>query len=396
MLAPGAPAHHDAPVDETEHTSRRPLDGLLVVAVEQAVAAPLATARLADAGARVIKIERADGDFARGYDTAAGGDSSYFAWANHGKESLAADLKDPGDAALVHRILASADVFVQNLAPGAAARAGFDPAELRAAHPRLITCDISGYGDDDAVRDKKAYDLLVQAESGLVAVSGPPGELGRIGVSVCDIGTGVTAHAAILEALVERSITGRGRGLAVSLFDVAAEWMTVPFAHHAAGTPPTRVGLRHPSIAPYGAFETSDGHLTLISIQNEREWVRLCGDVLERSELATDPRFGDNDRRVDARAALDATLAEIIGRLDRPTFQARLSAASIAFGNVSSLDDLATHAALRRRSVRSSHGEIVSLPAHPVRHVDGLGTVEATRSVPAIDAQGAAIRAEFS
>ncbi|MEM8708506.1 MAG: CaiB/BaiF CoA-transferase family protein [Actinomycetota bacterium] len=368
-----------------------PLEGILVVTVEQAVAAPLATQRMADAGARVIKIERPGGDFARGYDRAVHGDSSYFAWTNHGKESVVLDIGEPGDAAFLHRLISSADVFVQNLAPGALVRRGFGSAALREVSPRLITLDVSGYGEAPEVADKKAYDLLVQAESGIVGVSGPPGELGRVGVSICDIGTGITAYAAILEALVARATTGEGRALAVSLFDVAAEWMTVPLVQHELGDGgPERVGLRHPSIAPYGAFETADGALTLIAVQNEPEWRRLTGDVLGRSELADDERFIDNPARVANRHALEVDLGETIGHLDAATLRGRLDAAAIAWGAVSSLDDLVAHPALRRRSVVASSGEPAALPAHPVRPAPPDSS-----SVPMLGAHTDAIRAEF-
>lgn len=364
------------------------------MAVEQAVAAPLATARLADAGARVIKVERPGGDFARGYDRAVRGDSSYFAWTNHGKESVALDLTDPDDAALVHRVLTHADVFVQNLAPGAAARLGFDSDELRTRQRRLITCDISGYGESPELAGKKAYDLLVQAESGIVGISGGPGELGRVGISICDIGTGLTAYTAILEALIARSITGEGSGVRVSLFDVAAEWMTVPFAqHHHGGAGPARVGLRHPTIAPYGVYETNEGALTLISIQNEREWVRLCAEILEAPQLASDERFVSNPARVANRPDLEAALGSIIGALDRATFEARLERGGIAYGSVSSLDDLVDHPALRLRSITASDGDRVALPAHPVRRSAPWG--ESTPTVPRLGAHTAALRAEF-
>src|ERR1700733_1688124 len=252
----------------------RPLEGLLVVALEQAVAAPYCSSRLADAGARVIKIERPEGDFARGYDKAANGLSSYFVWLNRGKQSLVADIKKPEDAALLHRILAQADVFIQNLAPGAAARAGFGSKTLRGRFPRLITVDISGYGDTGDYATMKAYDLLVQAESGLAMITGHPAGPGRVGVSACDIACGMAAHAAVLEALYERSQTGQGKALEVSLFDGIADWMNVPLMHYeGTGKAPQRVGLAHPSICPYGAFSTKDGHSVLIAIQNEREWV---------------------------------------------------------------------------------------------------------------------------
>ncbi|MEM6491488.1 MAG: CaiB/BaiF CoA-transferase family protein, partial [Pseudomonadota bacterium] len=284
----------------------KPLEGILVVSVEQAVAAPLCSARLADAGARVIKIERAGGDFARGYDRAAKGASSYFTWINQGKESAVLDIKDAADQALLRAMIGRADVFIQNLAPGALAKLGLGSATLRTAHPRLVTCDISGYGEGDAVAGLKAYDLLIQAESGLIATSGGPGEMGRIGVSLCDIGAGVTAHAAILEALLRRANTGDGASLQISLFDVAAEWMAVPLIHQDYGAgAPAREGLRHPSIAPYGGYVCGDGRTVIISIQNEREWRRLCVTALDAPGLADDPRFISNALRVEHRDALD-------------------------------------------------------------------------------------------
>ena len=372
-----------------------PLDGMLVVALEQAVAAPLCTARLAEAGARVIKIERAEGDFARGYDRAGGGDSSYFVWLNQGKESLTLDLKSAADMALMRRLLARADVFVQNLAPGACARLGIGSAALREAHPRLVTCDISGYGEEEAVAHLKAYDFLIQGESGLVAVSGAPGEMGRIGVSACDIGAGMTAHAAVLEALMLRERTGTGSMVRVSLFDVAAEWMTVPLAHaeHGAGAP-ARQGLRHPSIAPYGGFVTAEGATTLISIQNEREWKRLCAEVLERPGLAADPRFISNNDRVANRPALEAEIGAALAGMEAEVFRARLAAASIAYGAVNEVADLARHPALRRRQVTASGGGALSLPAAPVRWPDR--DRPAPGPAPRIGQQEAAIRAEFA
>ena len=374
--------------------SQGPMHGLVVVAVEQAVAGPLCTARMVDAGARVIKVERASGDFARDYDRAAAGDSSYFAWTNHGKESIVLDIKSSDDAALLHRLIDQADVFVQNLAPGALARQGFASSELRARNDALITCDISGYSESDAVADKKAYDLLIQAESGLVGISGGPNELGRIGISIVDIGTGMTAYTAVLEALLARRMTGRGSGVSVSLFDVAAEWMTVPYAQHVHGDGgPSRVGLRHPSIAPYGAYETSDGALTLVAVQNEREWHRLCVDVLERPDLASDPQYTSNNDRVVNRDSLETELARAIAKLDANDFRSRLSTASIAHGMVSSLDDLAHHPALSTRHITSSEAHRIELPAHPIRHT---GTRPASGStVPMVGEHTAAIREEF-
>lgn len=371
------------------------LDGLLVVAVEQAVAAPFCTARLAEAGARVIKIERAGGDFARRYDTAAGGASSYFTWINQGKESIELDLRAPDDAALLGRLIAKADVFVQNLGPGAMARAGFASAALRAKHPRLITLDITGYGEDEAVSHLKAYDLLIQAEAGLTAISGGEKEMGRIGVSICDIGAGMTAHAAVLEALILRERTGQGAALAVSLFDVAADWMSVPLIHAEYGkAAPARVGLRHPSIAPYGAFETSEGDLTLISIQNEREWHNFCRDVLGDADVATDARFSSNDDRVAHRDALEAQISSVTRAISREEFRARLAAANIAFGGVNSVGDLGQHPALRRREIVAENGARLDIPALPVRWND-KEAVEPVAKAPVTGAHYAALREEF-
>lgn len=348
-----------------------PLEGLLVIALEQAVAAPFCTARLADAGARVIKIERPEGDFARGYDTAAQGDASYFAWLNQGKESVVLNYREPEGHTLLTSMIAKADVLVQNLAPGALARAGLDPEELRHQHPQLITCDISGYGESEALSHMKAYDLLVQAESGLVSISGGENELGRIGVSVCDIGSGMTAHAGILEALIQRGTTRRGTGISVSLFDVVADWMTVPLVHaeHGKGAP-KRVGLNHPTIAPYGAYETGDSNLTLISIQNEREWATLCSAILGKSSLALDPRFISNNLRVENRPALDAEIFAITKTMSSQEFRQKLADASIAFGGVNSVDDLKTHPALRRRELENSSGVQLSIPAPPIKWSD--------------------------
>ena len=371
-----------------------PLDGVLVVSLEQAVAAPFCTCRLADAGARVIKVERAEGDFARGYDHVAHGESSYFVWLNRGKQSLVLDIKQPGDAALLSRILERADVLVQNLAPGAAARAGFGADELRARHPRLITCDISGYGEDGPYREMKAYDLLIQCESGLASVTGTPDAPGRVGVSIADIASGMTAHAAILEALYERERTGVGKGLAVSMFDALADWMTVPLLHHDyGGRAPPRVGISHASIAPYGAFPTADGQTVVMGVQNEREWRALCRDVLEAEAMADDPRFTSNDLRVRNRAALDAVIAEVFGGLAEDAVIGRLRAAGIAYGALNSVEDFSRHPQLRRMAVDTPTGP-VDLPAPPARK-RGEGP-PAPGPSPALGQHTEAIRAEFA
>lgn len=369
-----------------------PLNGVLVVALEQAVAAPLATCRMADAGARVIKIERAEGDFARAYDRAAGDVSSYFAWLNRGKESLVLDLKAASDMALLRRLLAHADVFVQNLAPGAVERLGIGAEQLRPAHPGLITLDISAYGPDGPYRERKGYDLLIQAESGLASVTGSPDAPGRIGVSVCDIAAGMNGYAAVLEALIARGRSGMGANLHVSLFDAAAEWMAVPLMlYEASGEPPPRVGLAHPSIAPYGVFTCADGGQILISVQNEREWAALCAQVLESPDVAIDPRFVDNVARVANRAELDAMIAGNFARHTAEALVARLDAAAIAYGLVSTTADLTSHPHLRRMSVTTASGRY-SLPAPPVR--GGGDPLRAT--VPTIGQHSAEIRREFA
>jgi len=333
-------------------SSAKPLDGLLVISVEQAVAGPLASCRLADAGARVIKIERAEGDFARGYDAAADGLSSYFAWLNRGKESIVADLNSDEDRALLSRMLERADVFIQNLAAGAANRLGFGSERLRMLHPRLVTCDISGYGPTGPYAQMKAYDLLVQAESGLISVSGPPGPLGRVGVSVAAIATGEAAARAISQALVRQARTGSGAGIEVSLFSTLAEWMTVPLLHHDyLGQAPERVGLAHPSIAPYGGCTTADGATLLIAVQSDREWVALCEAVLDRSELARDPRFSTNQARVANRDKTDEIVAEVCSRLSADDLCGKLTDSRIAFGAVNDVAGLSCHPQPKRITV---------------------------------------------
>lgn len=376
---------------------RGPLEGVLVIALEQAVAAPYCSSRLADAGARVIKVERPEGDFARGYDTAAYGESSYFVWINRGKESIALDLKDADDLALLERMLARADVFIQNLAPGATGRMGIGSEALRQRHPRLITCDISGYGESGPLHKMKAYDLLVQAESGLIAVSGPPGEgvdsLGRIGVSVCDINAGMNALIGIQQALLQRARTGYGSGIQVSLFDSAAELMSVPYLQtRYGGKEPKRVGLRHPSIAPYGAFTCADGRDIVISIQNEREWSDFCREVLQEPDLPQDPRASSNAARVANREWIDGKVAAVFASLPSTRLIDRLTTAQTAYGNVNGLHDLIAHPQLRTHPMKVA-GHVVQVPAAP--WLTEWDRAE-FRPVPSVDQQGAAIRAEFA
>ncbi len=371
----------------------RPLEGLLVLAVEQAVAAPYCSSRLADAGARVIKVERAEGDFARGYDTAVGGLASYFVWLNRGKESLVVDLRKPDDAALLHRILARADVFIQNLAPGATGRAGFGTGSLRAANPRLITVDISGYGSDNSYTDMKAYDLLVQAETGLAGVTGHPAGAGRVGVSVCDVACGMSAYAGVLEALLQRATTGRGTGLEVSLFDAVADWMNVPLLYfEGTGVAPQRMGLAHPSICPYGAFATRDGHLVLISIQNEREWASFCAAILSEPDLPHHAGYESNTIRVANRSVVDAKVAAAFACVDRDAVALRLREARIAYGFVNDLAGLAAHPAIRRVTIGTEAGT-ASIIAPPVIHDRAMPQLG---PVPAIGAHTEIIRREFA
>ncbi|MCU0889275.1 MAG: CoA transferase [Rubritepida sp.] len=374
-------------------TPGKPLEGLLVVSMEQAVAAPTCSAKLCDAGARVIKIERAEGDFARGYDAACNGLSTYFVWLNRGKESLCLDIKAPEDKALLARLLAKADVFIQNLAPGAMTRAGFGSAELRAKHPRLITVDISGYGEDGPYAGMKAYDLLVQAESGLTSVTGRPEGPGRVGVSACDIACGMNAHAAVLEALIERGITGLGKGIAVSLFDGMADWMNVPLLYfEGTGKAPPRIGLAHPSLCPYGAFATQDGALILISIQNEREWAQFAAHFLDDPTLTEREGFRRNVERVAHREMVDAHIAAVFAARTRDECVAKLEAANTAYGFVNGVDGLARHPALRRVTVQTEKGP-VAIAAPAARFSDGP---RALGPVPALGAHSAAIRAEFA
>ena len=373
-------------------SAAKPLEGLLVVAMEQAVAAPYCSSRLADAGARVIKVERAEGDFARGYDKAAKGLSSYFVWLNRGKESLVADIKNPADLALLQNILLKADVFIQNLVPGAAARAGLGSADLRAKNPRLITVDISGYGERGEYAQMKAYDLLVQAESGLASVTGRAEGPGRVGVSACDIACGMAAHSAVLEALIARGISGQGKGIEVSLFDGMADWMNVPLVfYEGTGKAPERMGLAHPSISPYGAFPTKDNSLVLISIQNEREWADFCTHFMLEPDLPKRPGFETNVVRVGNRAEVDGYVEQMFLTLTRDEAAARLRVAKTAYGFVNGLPEFSQHPALKRITVDTPAGP-VSLAGPPAILSDGPRTYG---PVPAIGAHSAGIRAEF-
>ena len=371
----------------------RPLEGLLVIALEQAVAAPYCSSRLADAGARVIKIERREGDFARGYDKAVFEESSYWVWLNRGKESVALDVKNARDLALLERMISRADIFIENLAPGATERLGLSAAALREKYPRLITCEITGYGDDGKLAGMKAYDLLVQAESGLVSVSGAPGPWGRIGVSLCDITCGLNALIGVQQALLQRARTGQGSSVKVSIFGSAAELMSVPYLQaRYGGKAPERVGLRHPSIAPYGDFTCADGRDIVIAIQNEREWADFCHKVLLRPDLLEDPRCNDNATRVANRAFVDGAVGDVFRQTSSADMVARLMAAQTAFGNVNSVHDLIEHPQLRTHTMQV-HGRPVQIPAPPWNVPWDHGDFP---EAPDLDAHGAKIRSEFS
>ena len=369
------------------------LEGLLVISLEQAVAAPYAAGRLADAGARVIKVERPEGDFARGYDQDAKGHSSYFVWLNRGKESVALNLKQADDLQILKNMISKADIFIQNLMPGALERLGLTTADLRAADPHLITCDISGYGSEGPFQQMKAYDFLVQAEVGLAEITGAPEQPGRVGVSICDIAAGMTAHQAILQALYARSLTGQGRGIEVSLFHALADWMNVPYIQsHYGGREIRRPGLHHPTIAPYGAYRCGDGRQILLSIQNEREWQRLCGDVLGQPDLPENPKFSSNVSRVTHRADLDAILNNVFNAHSVDEMTAKLQKAQIAFGRLNGMGEFAAHPQNRFVTVRTSGGEMQILAPGAVVN----GAVARLGDVPDLGANSAAIRDEFA
>jgi itaconate CoA-transferase len=369
-----------------------PLSGLLVVSLEQAVAAPMCTCRLADAGARVVKVERPEGDFARYYDRLAQGESAYFVWLNRGKESVCLDLTRPNDKALFAAMLAKADVFVQNLKPGAIAKLGFPLDRIRREHPRLVACSISGYGEDGPYAARKAYDMLIQAEAGLASITGSAEAPARVGVSVCDIAAGMNAYEAILEALIARERSGDGATVSVAMFDAMADWMAVPLLQHEGGMPPQRMGLAHTSIAPYGLFKTKDGADILISIQSDREWRVLAERVLEDKALAADPNFASNVERVKRRRETDARVAAVFAATDEATLTDKLVAADIAFARVNDTALLARHPHLRRIEVATPSGS-ASYPAPATRRA---GEQHRYGRVPALGEHTTSIRAEFT
>lgn len=382
---------------DREQAGTLPLDGITVVTLEQAVAAPLATRHLADLGARVVKVERPDGgDFARRYDDDVNGVASHFVWLNRGKESIALDLRDSADNALLHKLIARADVFVQNLAPGAAARLGFGADELRAGHPRLVVVDLSGYGDDGPYRDRKAYDMLIQAETGLISVTGTPDAAAKTGIPAADIGAGLYVLTAVLSALVRRGVTGEGAAVSVSMFDAMAEWMSHPLYIRLYGDRQLpRAGVGHAAIVPYDRYPTADSEI-LIGVQNERGWAALMTDVLGRPELVDDPRYATNIARVERRAEVDALVTDETRKYTTDDLDARLAAAGVPAAEIRELDGLADHPQLsardRWRTIGTEKGDVRAI-LPPMT----FGDVElAMGDVPALGEHTEKIRAELA
>jgi len=374
-----------------------PLEGVTVLSLEQAVAAPFATRQLADLGARVIKIERPGvGDFARSYDATVKGESSHFVWLNRSKESLTLDVKHPEAGEVLDRLIERADVFVQNLAPGAADRLGLSATSLRDAHPGLIVCEISGYGSSGAYRDRKAYDLLVQAEAGLLSITGTADESVKVGISVADIAAGMYAYSGILTALLMRHRTKQGTVVEVSMLEALGEWMSYPFYYGVyGGTAPQRSGAKHAVIAPYGPFAGGDGNVVYLGIQNEREWGTFCEDVLRRPEMAEDPRYVSNALRVEHRSTLDTEIEHIFGELTTDEILNRLQSANVACAQLRTVHQFAAHPQLEARNRWSQ----VQTPSGPIRALLPPATIDGFRPVmgpvPGLGSDTDAILAEL-
>jgi itaconate CoA-transferase len=370
-----------------------PLAGITVVALEQAIAAPFATRQLADLGARVIKIERPDsGDFARDYDAKVSGLSSQFVWANRGKESLTLDLKRPEATTILDRLPATADVFIQNLLPGATERLGLAAATLRQKYPRLIICDLSGYGSTGPYRDKKAYDLLIQSEAGLLSITGTEETPSKVGISIADIAAAMYVYSGVLTALLVRAKTGEGAVLEVSLFEALGEWMGYPaYYTEYGGAPPPRTGASHAVIAPYGPWTSADNQVLFLGVQNEREWLRFCEIALRRPELVADGRFTSNTLRVEHRKALDAIVASVFAQLPVSEMAARLDAAQIAYARLNSVQDFVDHPQLAARH----RWRTVDSPAGPLRALLPPVTISGVEpnmgAIPALGEHTAAI-----
>jgi itaconate CoA-transferase len=375
-----------------DNDSAAALADILVVSIEQAVAAPYATSRLAEAGARVIKVEKPPaGDFARRYDAAAHGESTHFVWLNQGKESAVLDFKQPADMQLLRAMLRRADVFIHNLAPGAIERAGVNLADLRENNPRLITCAISGYGESNDYSDMRAYDNLIQGEVGIFAVTGNSSGPAKVGISICDISAGVHAYMGVLEALLERHRTGRGRHVSVSLFESVADWMSVPILFQQyAGKVAERTGLNHGSIAPYGPYAAGDGQPIMISVQNDDEWVRFCTTVLQSPEIARHPLLSTNPDRVRHRETLDEFIRKALAPINKEEFIARLRQAQVAFGLIRTVEEVLHHPALSMTEVDTPTGP-VQLPRRAIPRT----SVTQRKTVPALGEHTEAIRREF-
>lgn len=370
------------------------LEGITVVAVEQAVAAPYASSRLADAGARVIKVERPDGDFARSYDKLVRGQSAYFVWLNRGKESICLDLKVEKDRTILDAMITEADVFIQNLKPGSIKKIGFGSADLRKRFPRLITCDISGFGDSGSLSHLKAYDLIVQAETGLCAITGNAHGPARVGVSVCDISAGMTALNAILQALLQRERTGEGTSIQVSLFDAVADWMNVPVLQFDYGAYYTvRAGVNHPSLAPYGAYRCDDGKDIIFSVQNDREWVSFCTKFLNRPELIRHPGFADNMERISNRTRLDEIVVDRFAQISSDEAMNELEAAGLAHGRLNQIDNLSQHPHVRKLPVSTPGGEVYVIAPAAIFDGEAAPTL---RPVPSCGAHSETLRDEFA
>lgn len=380
-------------MDPTVAATNRPLDGITVVALEHAIAAPFCTRQLADLGARVIKIERpGSGDFARGYDGRVKGMASHFVWTNRSKESLTLDVKHAEAPTILARLLQQTDILVQNLAPGAAARLGLSFEALREKYPRLIVCDISGYGDSGPYRDKKAYDLLIQSESGFLSITGTPDDPSKAGCSIADISAGMYAYSNILAALIQRGKTGAGSRVEVSLLETMAEWMSYPLYYAFDGaSPPPRSGAAHATIYPYGPFTAGDGKVVMLGLQNEREWAIFCEKVLLQPELVTDPRYASNTKRTAARAELKALVEQAFAAMSAEQVVARLDDVGIANARVNDMHDLWQHEQLRARrrwvEVDSPAGSLPALlppglPSDVVARMDAVPALgQHTRSI---------------
>ena len=378
--------------------SGKDLEGLLVVTVEQAVAAPYTSCRLADAGARVIKVERPEGDFARNYDSNALGNSAYFVWLNRGKESVVLDLKNSKDFKIFEKIISKSDILIQNLAPGAFDRLGLNFNELRKKHPSLITCSISGFGDEGPYKNQKAYDMLIQAETGVIDITGLPDKDGvdgraKVGPSVCDISAGMTAYQAILQALIKRSISGKGRHISVSMFNSLADWMNPFYLGYVYNKKiPKRNGMTHPIIVPYGAYNCKDNLTILIAIQNDREWVKLCKIVLDDETMVNDTRFKTNSDRVANRELTEKIIQNKFITFEREELIKKLEEASVAYGRISDIEQLKNHPQNNFLEIETKNGNVKVLGPGAIHD----NFIPEVNKMPELDEHGKKIRAEFS